>query len=106
LLREAVKAVPGGQSLASAYQQYEQRRRAAIALQTTLTDFRLFWDALAVSLSGRDKLIIDAENVPGRRQLLLFDPEQFRVPVPVLVSPDRKSMPPRSPRIEVPEEGP
>ncbi len=49
-----------------------------------LNDFRLFWTALGRSLGGRDKLIIDADQIPGRRHLLLMDPEQFRVPVPIL----------------------
>src|SRR5262249_162315 len=56
--------------------------------QGTLTDFRLFWDALGKALAGREKLIVEGDKVPGRRQLLLFDPEKFKVPVPVLV-PDR-----------------
>jgi hypothetical protein len=41
------------------------------------------------ALAGREKMIIDAEKVPGRRQLFLADPEQFRVPVPVLVPSER-----------------
>ncbi len=56
--------------------------------QAVLTDFRLFWDALGKALSGREKLIVDADKVPGRRQLLLFDPDKFKIPVPVMI-PDR-----------------
>jgi Cu+-exporting ATPase len=56
--------------------------------QAALTDFRLFWDALGKALNGREKLIIDADKVPGRRQLLLFDPDKFKIPVPVMI-PDR-----------------
>ena len=51
---------------------------------------------MAAVLAGRDKVIVDAEQVPGRRQLLLFDPNLFRVPPPVL---DRG---PRAPPGEIP----
>ena len=105
LLREAVDAVRNGQALTAAYRDYDKRRRALIALQATLTDFRLFWDALGASLAGREKLIIDADQVPGRRHLMLFDPDQFKVPVPMLMPSERGAMRPRSPRFELPEEG-
>jgi regulator of protease activity HflC (stomatin/prohibitin superfamily) len=53
---------------------------AHVAVIAALTDFRLFWDALAQALAGRDKIIIDADEVPGRRNLLLLDPESWRIP--------------------------
>jgi regulator of protease activity HflC (stomatin/prohibitin superfamily) len=56
------------------------RDSAQAATIATLTDFRLFWDALAQALTGRDKIIIDADEVPGRRNLLLLDPESWRIP--------------------------
>jgi Cu+-exporting ATPase len=89
LLLNAVEAVRGGQELAAAFRDYERRRSERIAMSSTLTDFRLFWDALGQALAGREKILIDADKVPGRRQLLLFDPEQFRIPAPVMVPPDR-----------------
>ena len=82
---------------AVAYQEYQRRRRARIAAQTALTDFRLLWDALSQALVGRDKVIIDGEKLPGRRHLLLFDADQFRIPLPMLMAPERS---PRSPRNE------
>ena len=54
-------------------QQSQQAHREQI-------DFRLTWAALAAALAGRDKIIIDADRVPGRRQLLMFDPEWLRPP--------------------------
>jgi len=89
LLQDAAEAIRGGQDLASAFHEYENRRSQRIAWMTTLTDFRLYWDALGQALAGREKILIDADKVPGRRQLLLFDPEQFRVPAPVLTPFDR-----------------
>jgi Cu+-exporting ATPase len=47
---------------------------------TALSDFRLFWDALSRALSGREKVLIDADQVSGHRHLLMMDPEKFRPP--------------------------
>jgi Cu+-exporting ATPase len=91
------------QTPASAYRDYQNRRREFLALQASLTDFRLFWDGLARALDGRDKVLIDADNVPGRRQLWMVDPEQFRIPVPVPVPRSERRAPPREP---VPNEEP
>ncbi len=44
-------------------------------------DFRLFWDAITEALAGREKIIIDADRVPGRRHLFLADPGRIGVPV-------------------------
>jgi hypothetical protein len=68
----------------------ERRRQDMIQAQATLTDFRLFWDTLSRALTGRDLILIDADKVPGRRTLLLFDPDQFRVPVPMLLPRERE----------------
>ena len=85
--------------------QREGQRRSdeLAALKIYLTDFRLIWDALARALAGRDKVIVDAENMPGRRHLLMFDPESFR-PIPPMMFPPERS--PRNPRGETRDEGP
>jgi Cu+-exporting ATPase len=98
LLADSATAVRGGQAVSSAFEDYQRRRQEAFAAQAALTDFRLFWDALGRALAGRDKVLIDADRVPGKRQMLLFDPDQFRVPIPVLTAPERN--PPRTPRGE------
>jgi Cu+-exporting ATPase len=92
LLQNAFEAIHGGQDVASAFRDYESRRMQQIKLSTTLTDFRLYWEALGQALGGREKILVDADKVPGRRQLLLFDPDQFRVPAPVLTPPGPNSM--------------
>jgi Cu+-exporting ATPase len=89
LLQDTVDAIRGGQDLASAFGDYDRRRSQRIALLTTLTEFRLFWDTLGQALAGREKILIDADKVPGRRQLLLFDPDQFLVPAPIVAPMDR-----------------
>ncbi len=104
LLSDKLLAQKNGMSAAGAEGQYEKRRREMLALQPLLTDFRLFWDALGRALTGRPLVLIDADKVPGRRHLMLFDPDQFRVPMPVLV-PDRNP-PARAPARPTPDEGP
>jgi regulator of protease activity HflC (stomatin/prohibitin superfamily) len=103
LARDAVLALFRGQPTEIVYQDYQRRRRQLLTAQAALTDFRLFWDALGLALAGREKVILDADRVPGRRQLLLFDPDKFRVPVPILV-PDRG--PPERRGIRGEDEGP
>lgn len=92
LLQNTFEAIRGGLDVASAFRDYEFRRSQRIKLLSTLTDFRLFWDAMSQALAGREKILIDADKTPGRRQLLLFDSDQLRVPAPVLSSPDRNPM--------------
>jgi hypothetical protein len=73
----------------SFFETYERRRRGYLAIQASLTDFRIFWDTMGQALRGRDMVLIDSETVPvpGQRNLLLFDPEIFRLPPQVLVPP-------------------
>jgi hypothetical protein len=88
------------------YATFERQRAEAVALQSSLIDFGLYWEALSRALAERDLVLIDAdEKTIGRRQLLLFDLDQFRVPVPILM-PNREP-PPRGPlRPEGHGEGP
>jgi HflK protein len=85
----AVDGLLGGGSPHEVYNEYRRRHDAALAAQAALIDFRLYWEAVGRALSGREMVLIDAEKVGGRRQLLLFDLEQFRIPMPVLMRPDR-----------------
>jgi regulator of protease activity HflC (stomatin/prohibitin superfamily) len=103
LLKDAFRAVWLGQAPFAAYQDYERNREARLVLQAALTDFRLYWDALAQALAGREKVIIDADKVPGRRHLLFIDPEQFRFQF--VIPREGSPTPPRSPRPETPSDG-
>jgi Cu+-exporting ATPase len=87
LFNAAAAEADHGKSASAAAAAYERRRQDLAALQMQLTDFRLFWDTLARALTGRELVLIDADKVPGRRHLLLLDPDQLRVPVPVLIQP-------------------
>ncbi|HZZ77861.1 MAG TPA: cation-translocating P-type ATPase family protein [Gemmataceae bacterium] len=68
-----------------------------------LMDYRLYWDAIGKALAGREMLLIDSDKVSGKRNLMLFDPELFRVPVPILMRPDPELRSPlRGPRDDGP----
>jgi len=82
-----------------------KERDALLAGQAALVDYRLYWEAAARALGGREMLLIDSDKVVGRRNLMLFDPEQFRVPFPVFLPQDREFRPPFQ-RKGVPDDGP
>ena len=92
LAAEAVAAVIAGRNSEAAMAEYRKRRDELLAVRRSLTEFRLSWEALAAALGGRAKVIVDADRVPGRRQLLLFDPAPAMPPI--LVRPDREQRPP------------
>jgi hypothetical protein len=94
LALDAVDGLLRGDDPADVHAGYAKRRTQAQAAQAALMDFRLYWEALGRALTGRELVLVDAAKVPGRRQLLLLDPEQFRMPFPVLVP--QGGMPDRS----------
>ena len=69
-------------SLARAHADAFNLKLAARRGVEALADFRLLWDSLGQALAGRDKIVIDAEGVRGRRNLWLFPPEWMRLPAP------------------------
>jgi Cu+-exporting ATPase len=97
LLSEAAAAVANGEDATAAYQQYQRRRTDRLTVQKYLTDFRLVLDGMSSVLGKRDKVIVDADKLPGKRHLLMFDPETLRVPVPMFAPPER------GPRSRAPE---
>jgi Cu+-exporting ATPase len=96
LFLDAVDGLLGGEDPAEVYTLYGKRRTEAQTAQAALMDFRLYWEALGRALQGREMVLVDADTVAGRRQLLLLDPEQFRMPFPVLV-PQSRNPPERAP---------
>jgi Cu+-exporting ATPase len=89
LVAQMLQELMNGADKATALRDYGRRRHDLMAAHQALTEFRLFWEALAESLSGRPKMIIDADKIPGRRHLFLADPEQFRIPIPAVAAPER-----------------
>jgi Cu+-exporting ATPase len=77
LLLPSIQGLLANDAPESIVADYRKRRADALALRAKLTDFRLYWDALAGALSGRDKVIVDADKVPGRRHLWLVPFEMF-----------------------------
>ncbi len=82
LFRDAWRAVTRGEPAERAGREYRRRREEALAVQEALTDFRLYWDMLAGALTGRDKVLIDSDKVPGRRSLWMLPLEPFRWGLP------------------------
>jgi P-type Cu+ transporter len=93
LLRDAVLEVwndtrpDEDERLRDAMRRYKERRAEAVSRQAVLTDFRLYWEALTTALTDREKVVIDAENVPGRRHLWLTPSEGFPFPWPAAMAP-------------------
>jgi P-type Cu+ transporter len=81
LLLNALQITWKARSARTGFEFYERARTAALLKQVDLTDFRLYWNAITQALSGREKVLIDSDRVPGRRNLLLFDPEPFRASI-------------------------
>ena len=84
LMAETAGLIAMGWDPTSAMLDLERRRRERLELQAFLVDFRLTWNALAETLSQRDKVFIDADKLPGRRTLMLFGPDQL-TPPPIIL---------------------
>jgi Cu+-exporting ATPase len=72
-------------------EEYKHHRNEALARHALLTEFRLYWDALSAALSNRDKVFIDADQVPGRRNLWLIPFDPLRLPMPGVMPATRTS---------------
>jgi len=71
LLRGAILEALNDEPAEEVERHYRERRADAVTRQVVLTDFRLYWEALSSALTDREKVIIDADSVPGRRHLWL-----------------------------------
>ncbi|HET6573864.1 MAG TPA: cation-translocating P-type ATPase family protein [Fimbriiglobus sp.] len=89
LKSELESKLRAGQDRLSAEREFESKRRELLASRRFLTDLRLSLDAVVQVLRGRDKVLIDAADLPGRRHLFLMDPQTPTLP-PV-------AFPPRGP---------
>jgi P-type Cu+ transporter len=103
MIARAVGSMLVGRDSSAVLGDYERRRQIRVAQNALLTDFRLFWEALGNALAGRQKIIIDADKVSGHRNLLLVDPEQFRIPIPLLTPMERGRSRSPDPRAEMPD---
>jgi Cu+-exporting ATPase len=89
LASAAVDAVLAGRPAEDVTADWQAKRKRRLAQQAALTDFRVFWETTAKALAGRDLVLIDADQVRGQRQLMLFDPDLLRLPIPMMLPPGR-----------------
>ncbi|MHB1423921.1 MAG: cation-translocating P-type ATPase family protein [Gemmataceae bacterium] len=82
-----------GRPAAEVGKEYLRRRDEALVQQQALMDFRAYWEALSAALAGREKIIIDADKVPGRRNLWLIPLPPFGFPVPGMMPATRPQPP-------------
>lgn len=71
---EFERRTKSGESAAQVTAELEVRRQAILSARRQLTEFRLTTDAAASTLTGRDKVFIDADALPGKRHLIVTDP--------------------------------
>jgi Cu+-exporting ATPase len=57
-----------------------------------LVEMQHYWDTALKALTGRELILIDADKVKTQRNLMLFDPEVFRVPPPMI---QQRFLPPK-----------
>jgi Cu+-exporting ATPase len=92
LFSELNVALMAGQQITPAIQDYLLRREKLVALRRSMIDMRLAWEALTEVLRKRDKVILDVEKLPGKRNLFLVDPDWLK---PTMLVPP-SSLPPRT----------
>jgi Cu+-exporting ATPase len=80
LKSELESKLRAGQDRLAAEREINAKRTELLASRRFLTDLRLSLDAVVQVLRGRDKVLIDAADLPGRRHLLLMDPETPKLP--------------------------
>lgn len=92
LSAEKESRIKAGESAAVVEKDMSERRQKLLADRRALTEFRLALDAAVQVLRGRDKILIDADHLPGKRHLLLMDPELPRLPIPAVprIGPDQR----------------
>jgi Cu+-exporting ATPase len=81
--RERDARVKAGQPVAGVDQDLAARRANVLAERRAILDSRLTYQTLVEALQGRDKVLIDSGDVPGKRHLFLLDPDLLRFPSPV-----------------------
>jgi Cu+-exporting ATPase len=65
----------------------QRQRESILAERKRLTEFRLALDAIVNVLRSRDKILIDADKVPGTRKLYLIDPNILPMVSPLRAEP-------------------
>jgi regulator of protease activity HflC (stomatin/prohibitin superfamily) len=80
LAAELEKRVKAGATRESVEKDLAALRSRTLAERRFLIETRLTIQAVVEVLKSRDKVMVDAPDVPGRRHLFLVDPDLFRMP--------------------------
>ena len=80
LATERANRVAAKQDPAAVDKDIAERRAKLLAERRALLETRLTYQTVVDVLRVRDKVIIDAPDVPGRRHLFLLDPELLKLP--------------------------
>jgi Cu+-exporting ATPase len=91
LLRDALHAYANGQDPDGVTRDYQRRRGEQLATRAALIDFARYWEKLSAALAGREKIVIDADKVPGRTHLWMVPIEPFQFPFPGMLPPRRSN---------------
>jgi regulator of protease activity HflC (stomatin/prohibitin superfamily) len=91
LIRDALRAYADGQDPEGVARDYQRRRAELVAVRAALVDFARYWETISGALAGREKVVIDADKVPGRTHLWLVPIEPFGFPFsPAMMMPQPK----------------
>jgi Cu+-exporting ATPase len=77
---ERDRRLKAGENPASVDQDLKERREKLLAERRFFIESRLTLRAVAEVFRQRDKILIDAGDLPGKRQLFLLDPDLLRFP--------------------------
>jgi heavy metal translocating P-type ATPase len=89
LAAERERRVKAGESLAAVEKELSLLRERTLAERRFLIEQKLTLQAVVDVLKSRDKVMVDAPEVPGRRHLFLIDPDLLRLPSLVIPRTDK-----------------
>lgn len=89
LAAERDRRVKAGESLPGVEKELAALRERTLAERRFLIEQRLSVQAVVDVLKSRDKVLVDAPDVPGRRHLFLVDPDLLRMPSLTIPRPDQ-----------------
>jgi len=87
LRQDEQRRLAAGEDRAKVTAETAAKRAEQVQTRRALTEFRLMLDAVTLALRGRDKILIDAEGLPGKRHILLMDPDAPGARLPPIAFP-------------------
>jgi len=97
LTAERDARIKSGEDAGKVQRDIDARTLKLLDERRALTDFRLYLDAVVIVLRGREKILIDVEKFPGKRHLLLMDPDAAPKLPPVAFPPRVGEIEPKVP---------